>query len=113
MFFVVSEQFGGGAPAEFLEFLRQLARDAQLSILENIDRSFERFRQPIGRFEINRRFLSPGRGTQFAFAPAALHREKSTEEKFLTGKSRPDERGENRGRSGNNCEIEFSFNAFA
>ena len=39
MFFVVGEQFGSGAAAEFFEFFGQLARHAKLSILQCIDRS--------------------------------------------------------------------------
>ena len=42
--FVVREQFGSGAAAEFFELLRQLARDAELSILQDVDARFERFR---------------------------------------------------------------------
>src|SRR5437762_8750359 len=35
--FVVREQFASSAAAEFLEFLRELARDAEMSIWDDVD----------------------------------------------------------------------------
>ncbi len=40
---VMSEQFASSAAAEFFEFFRELARDAQLSILHDVDAGVQRF----------------------------------------------------------------------
>src|ERR1700736_2491128 len=113
MSFVVGEQFRRGAAPKFFEFLGELARDAELSIWQDVDASVERFRQTIRRFEKDRCLFARGGCAQLALASAAFDRKKPTEEKFVGRKSRTDQRGENRGGSWNNCERQLALDAFA
>src|ERR1700736_357015 len=113
MSFVVGEQFRRGAAPKFFEFLGELARDAELSIWQDVDASVERFRQTIRRFEKDRCLFARGGCAQLALASAAFDRKKPTEEKFVGRKSGADQRCENRGGSWNNCERQLALDAFA
>ena len=68
----MGEELGRSAALKFLEFLGQLARDAELSILEDFPRSFERLGESVRRFKIDRCFFAcPGRA-ELALALTAL-----------------------------------------
>ena len=56
------KELGRSATPEFFEFLSQLARNAQLSILQDVDRRLQRFRKPIRRFEKDRCYFTRGGG---------------------------------------------------
>src|SRR6266446_444763 len=87
MGFIVREKFGRCTAAEFFEFLGELARNAELPTRKNVDAGGERFRQAIGRFEINGCFLARGRGAQLALALATLHRKKTAKKELFCRKS--------------------------
>ena len=93
----MSEKFGGGSPAEFLEGFGEFAGDADLSLGRNLHEGGERFFDAVRGLEKNRRFVALGGGGEFSGAASAFHRQKSPEEKAVAGKSRAHQRGEDGG----------------
>ena len=108
----MGEKFSSGAASEFFEFLGQLARDAQLSIWQDVDASLERFCQPIRRLEVNRRFWARSRGAQVSFAATALVRQESGDEEFLSREPGADQSRQDRLRTGTDSERQFALDAF-
>ncbi len=109
MCLIMSQQFGSGAATEFLEFLCQFACNAKLALWHGVEASGKRFHQPIRRFKKYCSFFAVSRFTQFTLASAAFHRKKSTERKFLSRKSGPEQSGQDRRRPGNDRERQFAI----
>ena len=71
--FVVSQKFPARPAAKLLEFLRQLARDAELAFRHDLGTRSQRLVDPVGRFKKHRRLFSFRRCVQFALPASALH----------------------------------------
>src|SRR4029078_13463627 len=110
---IVGKQFCSSAATEFLKFLCQLTRNAQLPVRHNATASLKCFEKPVRRLEKECRLLVFGRDPQFALASTAFHRKKSTEREFLGRKSRTEQSHHNRRRSGDDRERQFATDAFA
>src|SRR6266550_142857 len=113
MCLIMRQEFGSGAATEFLEFLCQFACNAKLALWYGVEASGKRFHQPMRRFKKYCSFFAFSRFTQFTFALAAFHRKKSTERKFLSRKSGPEQSGQDRRWPGNDRERQVAIDASA
>src|SRR5262249_49332528 len=82
MCLVMSKKLCCGPAPKFFELLRKFAGDAQLSILQDLDRYLQRFRQAIWRFEKDRCLGASTGCVQLALAPAAFRRKKTAKEEL-------------------------------
>ena len=110
---VMREEFCRCSAPEFLELLRQLASHAQLPVGHDLGASRQRFHDPIGRLEKDRRLLAFRRCAQLAFALPAFDREKSAETKLIQRKSRSRPAPSESPSAGNDRERQIALDTFA
>src|SRR5256885_6323782 len=86
--FVMGQQLSCRSAAEFLEFLRELARDTELPVGHQLGARSQRFQNPIRRLEKKRgRFAFHG-GAQFTFPLSTFHGQEAAEAKRVSRQTR-------------------------
>ncbi len=103
---VIGEELDRASAPVFLKLLCQFSGHADTSCGGNLGEHRESLDQPVRRFEVDARFGAGDAAFQLGPPPSALHREKSTKEESVRGKSRPDKRGKNRARTGKDTDRE-------
>jgi hypothetical protein len=103
---IIGEKLDRVPAPVFLELLCQFSSHADTGCGSNLGEHRESLEQPVRRFEVDARFGAGDAAFQLGPPPPALHREKSTKEESVRGKSRPYKRGKNRARTGEDTDRE-------